>query len=179
MAGRDHGRIFLSIWDDDDWCALPPDAQHLWIAFMTSRHLSYAGVLTYTANRFTRLAKGLTVRKIEATVATLEAHRFVVVDRETAELLVRSFVRRDGMLSQPNVCKAMVSAYTMIESDALREVLLEELRRAYREDPEAKGWKGVAEINERLLDEIQAKPFREPFGKPFPEPFAEPFRDAS
>jgi hypothetical protein len=108
----------------------------------------------------------------------LEAANYLVIDRDTSELLVRSFIRHDELLKQPNMATAMGKAFYLIESLTVRSAVLHELRRLYAEEPEASGWKntngkGLAATHPELLTLVQREPFAKPFAKPFDEPLRE------
>jgi hypothetical protein len=119
--------VFTRIWVDDDWRALSARAQWCYVLVLSQPDLSYAGVIPYRPGRWARLAGGVTASGVEQAVAELETCRYVLVDRETGELLVRSFVRNDGVLRSPNLVKAMWNAYREIVSAPLREALDVEL----------------------------------------------------
>ena len=64
----------------------------------------------------------------------LEVARFTVMDIDTEELLIRSFVRNDGVWKQPKVMGAMVSGAQEISSRKLRLALLAEMDRIPLDD---------------------------------------------
>lgn len=150
---RDHGRIYVSIWSDEDFRALPTAAQNMWFTLLSQPRLSYCGVLDYLPTRLARLSRDATIAKVNKAVETLRATDFVAIDDETGELLLRTFVRHDGLLGQPNVTKAMAKDYETVLSDRLRLAIEGELTRAYGEDPEAKGWAAL----EQSYPELHAK----------------------
>jgi hypothetical protein len=78
------------LWRGVDWRGLTSDAQWAYEMLCQQDALSYAGIIDYRAGRFAALAKDLTARKVEAAIRELEAARFVIIDRETEELLVRT-----------------------------------------------------------------------------------------
>ncbi|TDE03448.1 hypothetical protein [Jiangella asiatica] len=166
---RDHARIEVGIWSDPDFICLDPADQHMYLLLVTSPRLSYCGVIDYVPARFTGLAKGITPAKLKARLDSLAARRFLVIDYGTAEILVRSYVRHDGLLKLPNVTKAMASALMAVVSPVVRDTVVAELARARREEPDAKGWEGLAKTYPRLLEEIDAKgstnPSENPSGK--------------
>jgi hypothetical protein len=43
---RDHARVNLDIWGDDDWRDLTPPAQHLYFTLYTDPELSFCGAGT-------------------------------------------------------------------------------------------------------------------------------------
>lgn len=151
---RDHCRISLDIWDDDEWLALTSVQQLTYLSLISSPDLSWCGVLPYTPGRYARLSGDGNARRTSRAMADLEDGRFLVIDHDTAEVLVRSYVRHDGLLKQPNVTKALVSAYARVHSDVLRAAIRVELRRLYAEDPSRKGWQGMRTADPELFREV-------------------------
>lgn len=168
---REHARIWVSIWEDQDFLDLEPIEQWVYFALCSNKDLSYCGVVDYVPERFMRLAKGLTKRRFTAALAVLRDANFVVVDERTVELLVRSYVRHDGILKVPNVAKAMVRALYRTHSRQLRDVVVAELVRARIEEPDAAGWRGVKSESEALFVDICAKASANGFGNPSANPF--------
>lgn len=143
---RDHARIKTSRQRDTDWRGLTVNAQWTYDAIATSELLSYVGVVDYRPGRIAALAKGQTPKRVESGVKELEAQRFVVVDWMTEELLIRTYVRHDGVLARVNMGKAMGRALAKVVSLDVREAILHELARCFREDPKAQGWVGFADL---------------------------------
>lgn len=126
---RVFGRILSRIWDDKDFLELEPTQQRLYCFLLSQSNLNHAGLLPLTMRKWAKKAKGLTVAAIRNDLGALDAARFVVVDEDTEELLIRSFVRNDEVWKQPRVMGAMVSGAQEIESHRLRRVLLAEMDR--------------------------------------------------
>lgn len=143
---RDHARIKTSRQRDPDWRGLSVNAQWAYDAITTSEGLSYVGVVDYRPGRIAALAKGQTAKKVEAAVKELEAERFVVVDYQTEELLIRTYVRHDGVLARINMGKAMGRSLAKVVSLDVREAILVELARCYRDDKKAQGWVGFTDL---------------------------------
>lgn len=139
---RDHARIHVAIWADDDFRALPAHAQHVYMTLVSQPRLSYCGVLDYFPSRLAALSGDGTEAKIRAAIKTLERARFVVVDRKTHELVIRTYVRHDGVLQRPNMGKAMGRALGHVVSDRIRSVIIDELSRLHKADPKLAGWIG-------------------------------------
>lgn len=112
------------------------------MTLLSQPRLSYCGVLDYIPSRFAALTAGHTERRFRTGVATLEAARFVMVDGSTHELLVRSYVRHDGVLDRPNMGKATARAVGQVVSVALRDQVLAELGRLMADEPGLSGWIG-------------------------------------
>lgn len=154
---RDHARILVRIWADPDFRALRADAQRMYLLACSQPRLSYAGHLDYLPDRLAKLAADETPDTVECAVADLEEARFLVVDRDTHELLVRSFVRHDGLLASPNMTKAMLKDRDGIISEDLRDALDDELRRAHQEARSLAGWKGFRAADPDLFRKVSAK----------------------
>ncbi|MFE0104534.1 hypothetical protein [Streptomyces sp. NPDC059009] len=159
---RGHGRILTSIWEDADFLTLEQEEQRLYLFLISQPNLNHAGLLPLTLRRWARKAAGLTVGELERLLAELEQRRFVVVDRDTEELLIRTFVRNDGVWKQPKVMAAMVSGAEEISSAKLRRTLLVEMDRLPLEqlvdDPGARGpsvRQQVCAHVDRLRQELQ------------------------
>ncbi|WP_326950239.1 hypothetical protein OG439_16515 [Amycolatopsis sp. NBC_01307] len=126
---RDHARIDLQIWNDDDFRALSVVAKLLYVQLFSQARLTYAGVLDLAVKRWSRPHPDLDLAEIRAALSELDAARFVVIDQDTEELLVRSFIRNDELYKQPNVLRGALRVAFEIESPILRAALAAELRR--------------------------------------------------
>jgi hypothetical protein len=160
---REFAQTKLTIWTDEDFLDLSPAAQHLYFVLKTSPSLSYAGVADWRPNRIAAKARGWTLSQLEAAADELIEGRFIVVDEDTEEVLVRSFVRHDGLMKQPKMATAMASALSMVASRTLRGVVVHELRRLRDHEPELKGW--ASDKASELLDKASVDPSTYPLGK--------------
>lgn len=151
---RDHARVLLSIWGDDDWRSLPAAAQRTYILALSQPGLSYAGVVPYLPGRWSKLAPDTSQPAIRRSVATLAERRYVVLDEDTEELLLRTFVRHDNVLRFPNVAVAMARQFRQIASPQIRTAFLDELHDlAMRpETSDLPGW-AKPEVSALLLEE--------------------------
>jgi hypothetical protein len=151
-VARSHARLLASIWNDDDFRALPPGPQRMYMFLISQQDLQHCGVIALRERRWSKSADGLTVDQVRADLEVLADRRYVVIDDDTEELLVRSLIRRDKVYAQPNVFKAAADQIRAVSSWAIKQVLLGELRRLPVED-----LKGDArKVYERLLAEIAA-----------------------
>ena len=141
---RDHARFKINVWDDEDFRALRGSEQHAYFLLASNRGLSRCGVVTYIPSRFEGLAADLTAPRFKTAVAGLRAARFVVVDDRTQELLVRTFVRHDGVLDRVNMGKATGTAFEAVVSDDIRHAIGDELARLMKHSPDLAGWQGLA-----------------------------------
>ena len=142
---RDHARIKLSIWNPvDDFVSLRSSEQHAYFTLMSNKGLSRCGVLDDIPSRFVRLSADMTKAKWRAAINGLVAARYVLVDEHTEEMLLRSYVRHDGVMDRANMGKATGTAFEAVVSDDLRRAIGDELARLMKEAPDLKGWEGLA-----------------------------------
>src|SRR5688500_791469 len=102
---RDHARVLIRIWADDDFTALTERAQLYYLRLISQERINRAGVLDLRPRPWARLANDGTPTTARAALHELEQARFIVIDEDTEELLVRTFMRNDGIVRQPNVLK--------------------------------------------------------------------------
>jgi hypothetical protein len=122
---RSHGRIKVEIWGDPDFRALTKDEQRAYFMLLSQPQISNCGALSYAPRRLARLAADETIEGLERALDGLHEKRFIVIDDETDEILIRTYVEHDGILSSPNMTKAAQRELHDIVSVPLREVLAE------------------------------------------------------
>lgn len=127
------GLIRESIWRDRDFRALPRTAQAAYIQVLSQKDLDCAGVLTLHIDFLTKGCDEMSAENLWHDLKILEQARFIVVDENTDELLIRSYVR---LISAPcrNAWKGAQKAAKMIVSPKIRSALAIELRRIGRAD---------------------------------------------
>jgi len=143
---RDHARIRVDIWADEDWRDLPSIAQWLYLQLLSSPALSFCGVTDWRPARIAALAAELKAEDVEYAANWLEEGHFIVVDRNTEEALIRSWVRHDGLVASPNMTKAMAKAHAAIGSGILRAVVVDQLERLKIKQPQLSGWKNLGDV---------------------------------
>lgn len=126
---RDHARLYVHIWTDPDFIELSAVAKLIYLQLLSQPKLAYSGVLDLAAKRWARSHPDLDVATVRAALSELDAARFLVVDQETEEVLVRSFIRRDELWKQPNMLRGALRVAFDIVSPILRAALARELRR--------------------------------------------------
>lgn len=179
---RDHGRMFVSIWSDDDFRARGPLAQWLYMLLVSQPDLTHAGTLRLSVRRWAACSTGATVDDVHAALKDLDNHRFVIVDEDTDEVLVRSYLRRNEVWKQPNLFKLALRQVALIQSRRLRAALRSELLRLPTEPPDPKAQPGVATMLAEarafaltLPEESHPEP---PGASPGRQPGTHPERDA-
>lgn len=126
---RSYANVACAIWRDDEFRVLSQAAQHVYLLLISQPDISAAGVLSLSLTRWASRTKDTTRSAIRAAIEELETHRFVAVDDETEELLVRSFIRWDGGYTNSKRRFAIRDAAAHVESVTLRRALAAEFER--------------------------------------------------
>ena len=151
MSGRDYAKIHVGIAEDDHLESLSTDAQWLYFrVLLPDPSLNHCGVADWRPRRLTVKSRDMTLERIHAAAQELDAENFALFDEETEEVLVRSYIRNDRVLRNPNVSLALVKAYRLIASKRLKSAILTEIARERRDHPEYTPWH-----NERTADDLQ------------------------
>jgi hypothetical protein len=158
-VARSYGRVFPSIWNDDDFRALSMEARLMYLFLLSQTDLDHAGLIPLRVRRWAR-SLGLDAKEVTELCAELDEARFTATDADTEELLVRSLIRRDGVWKQPNVFRSAASAAAGCESARLKGEILAEARRL--DVSEASN--DIRQIRQEMLAAL------EPFGNPSPTP---------
>lgn len=168
---RSEARIFTDIWDDVDFLSLSPGAQRLYLFLVSQSDLAHDGVIALRERRWSRTAAGLSTQTTAAELAELSAARFVVLDEDTEELLIRSFMRRDGVYRQPNLLVAARRHLPLVASRTIRSAIADELRRML----------SLADVTDRCKTIAQAMlaDLSEPVGNPSDYPSPNPNGNAT
>lgn len=126
-TGKDHAQINLDIWGDDDWLDLTPRAQHLYFVLWTSPELSYCGCGPWHPGKIAAKAKGWSATDVETAAVELSAELFLIVDTDTEEFDLRSWIKHDGLWKRPNLAVSMANARAALASRTLRGVVVHEV----------------------------------------------------
>lgn len=159
---REFAQIKLAIWADDDWRDLSPLARYLYLTILTSPTLTHCGVADWRPARIGSL-NGMDPDDVQGFGAELIEALYLVIDDESEEVLIRSFIRNDGLMKQPKMAVAMASAHAAIASQEIRGVIVHELKRLREDFPTLSGW-GSDRATE-LLGLRSVDPSTYPLGK--------------
>jgi|GEM_PF-1835647 len=133
---RDRASIRIDMWADDGWRELTMGAQHLYMELLSHPTLTYCGVADWRPGKLAAATRGLTAGDIVAAGAELAESYFIGVDEETEEVLVRSYVKHDGLMKQPKLVVTMALAFANIASAKLRAGFAFEVQKLRDEEPE-------------------------------------------
>ncbi len=128
-AGGEYGKLYKSAWGDRDFKALTEGEQALYQKLISQSDTSLAGVLTYAPVRWAGQTAGMTVADIESRMAGLVEKRYAMVDLETQEVLIRSYIRNDSGWRSPRTMLGVAGAVRRILSPLLRAAVSVELQR--------------------------------------------------
>ena len=181
---RSEARVFTSIWKDQDFLALEPGAQRLYMFLLSQEELTYCGTMPLRVPRWARKSAGLTIEDVEHDLKALEGTAYpsadpdplsshtpyVITDADTGELLVRALMRRDSAWKQPNLLKQARESAEQIESPRIRGALLAELRRLPLDETGSEQVKTL--VADFIADLEQGSPY--PPAYPPPNPAADP-----
>lgn len=140
MARR-YARLMVTIWKDDDYKTLGLELQGLYNALLAYPGISWCGVVDYIPKRLMQIDKTLTEDSLWQLLARLHDHSMIAIDQSTDEMLVRTFIKHDEILKQPNVTKAMAKAIDEVHSDTLRDMIFYELGKLYIQHPDLDGFR--------------------------------------
>lgn len=183
---REFGRYNIAIWQDPDWREVPPLAQHLYMVLWFHPALTYCGAVDWRPGRIASMAGGWTAADVREAAACLEARHFIVVDDDTEEVLIRSWVRFDGLMKQPRLAVSYANAYAAVSSNLIRGVLIHELLKLRELEPDLPGlakaqvqqMMGLPSINPKTRD-VPPDPFGDRFTHRFGDSVGDGFGASS
>ncbi|UFS59498.1 hypothetical protein [Subtercola endophyticus] len=139
-AKKRFSQIRSEMWLDDEWRRMTVAGQHLYLLVLTHPERSLAGLLDWRPGRIKEFAAEWTFTDVMIAAGECSDKFFLVFDQDTEEVLVRSFVRHDGILKQPRMGVAVANAFGSIGSNKLRGVLVHELMKLRSEQPDLTAW---------------------------------------
>lgn len=182
---RSEARLLTEIWEDRDFLALTGDAQRLFMFLISQPDLAHSGVIALRERRWSRKSSDGSLAGIEKALTDLAAARFLVVDWDSEEILIRSLIRRDRIFKQPNVMRAAVDNVPLIESQLILRALCVEMERIRADNPDltvnqsdvltdmekalaARVQPDPEPLNEKAAQNPSANPSRNPSAHPSP-----------
>lgn len=131
MARREYARIGVDMPEEESIKALDVEAQWLYDRLLLRKEISRCGVVPWRPAVLADLAPNASDTKVRRWVRQLESGGQIVLDESYAELLIRTFVRHDKLLAQPNVVPHLVYDFDLIASSKIRLAFLREFRRLW------------------------------------------------
>jgi hypothetical protein len=120
--------LYTSIWQDAEFVDLAPESQALYFTLISQPNINSVGLLPMTIRRWRALAKWIPPQ-FDSALDELRRKAFVVVDDETEELWIRTFIKWDGGVNHSLRLKAILKDAKAIQSLSLRHSIGIELAR--------------------------------------------------
>lgn len=137
---KEYGQLRHDIWRDDDWLNLTVPAQHLYMVLLSDPTLNYCGIAKWHVGRLSqRSAENSPRDTLLAALELMERH-FIVVDEDTEEVMIRSYLKHDPILKNPRLSVTMSKEYGVIGSRKIRAALVFELTRLKKAHPDWVAW---------------------------------------
>lgn len=140
---REYAAVRHAMFAVPEWRKLSVRAQHLYLLLLAHPELSYAGVVDWRPNRLRQFAKGWSQPDFFIAAVELADSGWVVIDDETEEAMIRTFLRDDRVLEQSHLAVAMIKAYNAIASEEIRAAIIHELVQLHYQRPSLACWDDV------------------------------------
>jgi hypothetical protein len=126
---RSYAQFSTSMWRNADFLALPSALQRVYMMLGSQADVSAVGVLHLSVTRWAGRAPDTTAADINRALDGLAARRFIVLDRDSEEVLLRAFLRWDNGYKNPKRQPAIKDAANDVESPAIVAALTVEFER--------------------------------------------------
>lgn len=127
---RTYARVLTNIWENEQFRTLTADAKLLYLHLISRRDLSSAGHCIIRERQWATQALEGDARRATTALSELETGRYVIIDDDSGELLIRTFIRHDGGYRNPKHRRGIESAIAAIDSRTLRNIAHESLASA-------------------------------------------------
>lgn len=121
MARR-YAPLYTSIWQDETVTALNASAQRIYLVALSQPNMQWCGVVPFTARRWASYAKDTTAKQVARDVQELVNAGLVLLDGDTEELWVRSFIKHN-VLDQPKLLNAARREMGEVLSPRIRQAI--------------------------------------------------------
>jgi len=170
---RDYARIMTAIWKNKEFRALTEQQQRGYLFLVTQPDISAAGVLPLRVRRWADAASSSTPESLAQILKELEVGRFIYVDWDAEELLIRSFIRWDGGFNNPKRRPVIIRAAEEVESEAIAHHIATEFKRCGIKTPPdgpSGGGRSATESQAHSLSADAVGPaYVDPGDEPFPQ----------
>lgn len=125
--GRPYAKLYRDIWADPDFTGLPVAVQYLYLFLLSQPNLNAAGVMGLTIRRWALVAGNVKPPDVEHGLTMLSDRKYVIADYDSEEVLIRTYIRNDGLWRIPNTLYAVLRDAEAVASPVLRLALATEL----------------------------------------------------
>ena len=123
-------KVVRSIWTDSEWLELSSTEKLIYLQLISQPNISKCGVLPFVPRRWAHMHPDLGPDELNAAIDSLESLGYVFVDRDTEELLVRTYMRYDEAWRQTNGVRGIQIEAEQIMSKTLLQQVLQEFEQA-------------------------------------------------
>jgi len=123
-------RVVRSIWTDPEWLDLTSTQKLVYLQLISQPNVSKCGVLPFVPRRWAHMHPDLSADDLIDALSALEAKRYVVVDRDTEEILIRTYLRYDEAWKQTNGTRGIQIEAQEIMSKRLLDAVIDEYEQA-------------------------------------------------
>ena len=132
---RSYAKVYVNIWSpENDFRELTADEQLVYLMLCSNPKTNAAGLVVRQARKWSNGTADFTTDRVESTVDSLIAKRYLLTDSGTDELWIRSFIRHDRGYRNMFLRKSIETAIAAIESPTIRELAALELAAVQVED---------------------------------------------
>lgn len=156
MTARKYGKLHTAIHRNLGWRALDSDPQWLYMTLLSQPNVDSCGVLPLQILKWASCSASMTADRVRAALELLARAWFIVVDTETDEVLIRSFLEHDVLAAgSPKVLVGALRSALQVQSDWLRAVLASEaFRKASDRLSEGFLAESIKDLLKDLLDSL-------------------------
>lgn len=123
---RSHGVIKVEVWEvGSEFRRLDLEPQWAYEMLISQPQINNLGLLPYVPEKWSRLAADLDRARLDQALTVLETLRYTITDVETGELLVRTFIRHDGVWKHSKLVINARRLFREVESHTIRAYLAE------------------------------------------------------
>ena len=126
MTARTYARIPVGIGAEFRRDDLTPNARLLFFVLTSQQKVAPCGLLELQESRWAR-DSGLSTIELDNALEELDAAGWVHIDIDTAELVIPRHLRDDIQVTNRKIVKGVYSSIDRIESDRLRQVVLDRI----------------------------------------------------
>lgn len=162
-----YAKLMAVMWEEgSEFRRLPALAQRTYMVLISQPNISNCGVLPCSPKRWAKMACDTTVADLEAALSALVDTSYIVIDDETDELWVRSWMKYDGLINIHNGAKGVARSISAVLSATLRNrvirtalTLAPQGQRTHFEDPSQDPSEGSSQ-----------DPYEDPYEDPSQDP---------
>jgi hypothetical protein len=178
---REYAKNLFAKWIDEDWLNQPLFDKLFWEGLNGNRSVNLIGVAPLNMTRWARMMRDgdrlATESELKAALVRMGRRRYVYVDENTGEYLIRSRMRRDELDRQPKSFLSALRMLAVLDSPRFAAALQGELARMSL--PVISTARNEAAAN-RLQDDLKrawdrAQAHLDTLAEGIPDPIPDPF----